>query len=67
MIQEGGVKIWRPRQVLCARVWGESSADVLPRAVKVYVGPTKQDYEPIDGRSRSGLPRAVATTVEHSG
>jgi len=47
MIQEGGVKIWRPRQV--------------------YVGPSKRDYVPIDSREPSDSPRAVATTVEHSG
>jgi len=47
MIQEGGVKIWRPRQV--------------------YVGSAKRDYEPIDSRRGSDLPRSVATSVEHSG
>lgn len=42
-------------------------AGVPYNAVKVYVGPSKQDYVPIDSRGRSDSPRAVAAVVEHSG
>ena len=69
MMQEGGVKIWRPRQVRVfeSRFSPEDSVDVFPGDIKVYIGPKKRDYEPIDSRGVLYSPRTVATSVEHSG
>lgn len=42
-------------------------ADALPDDIKIYVGPTRREYEPIDSRGGSDLPRTMASSVEHSG
>ena len=72
MMQEGGVKIWRPRQVGvhgCQDKQGGhfANASVHCDLTKVYVGPSKRDYVPIDNRETSESPRTLATAVEHSG
>ena len=55
-----GVSPWAPYKLNAKLI-------VLYNAVKVYVGPSKRDYMPIDRRGPIDPPRDVPTTVEHSG
>jgi citrate synthase len=61
MLQQGGVKIWRPRQVILC----PCKAKVILSSQQIYVGPGKRDYEPVEERSE-GLAKGPVP-VPHSG
>jgi len=68
MLQEGGVKIWRPRQVgtqaSILEVWMFLGLTTL---FQIYVGPGKRDYVSVDEReSVEGL-KKTPSPVSHSG
>ena len=71
MLQDGGVKIWRPRQVrICtgppfARVELADTHPLLPR--KVYVGAGKRDYVSFDQRPVIRGSQVEPLSVPHSG
>ncbi|KIM73264.1 hypothetical protein PILCRDRAFT_829278 [Piloderma croceum F 1598] len=59
MLQPGGVKIWRPRQVKWLSVHVVVSFFVT-RATQIYVGEGKRDYVPVDKRIAVNGDRYVA-------
>jgi citrate synthase len=66
MLQEGGVKIWRPRQVWFQvdGLW-QSSTD--SGAHQIFVGASKRDYVPINERVEVAGPRKTPAVIVHSG
>lgn len=66
MLQEGGVKIWRPRQVRGCRSCHAVSL-IHQSVVKVYVGAGKRDYVPVEKREAVEGLRQTPSAVEHGG
>ena len=66
MLQEGGVKIWRPRQVKCRSDY-PSVLRLTCTLLKIYVGSGKKDYVPLDERVAEEDPRKTPSVVVHSG
>ena len=65
MLQEGGVKIWRPRQVRpCGVVSRGKRANVV---CQVYVGSGNRDYVPIEKRPVVRGLKVEPLPVPHSG
>jgi citrate synthase len=64
MLQEGGVKIWRPRQV---SVSGERLY-YRAKTMQVYVGAGKRDYVPAEERNtEAGAKNTPSMSISHSG
>ena len=77
MLQEGGVKIWRPRQVRVFKL----DITVLPRlnmrlmrcpaahtaSLQVYVGPSLRDYVPVEDREPVEGLKQTPSAVQHGG
>ncbi|KAJ7170766.1 peroxysomal citrate synthase [Mycena crocata] len=69
MLQTGGVKIWRPRQV---SAWepdavAKASSSESSDTAQIYVGAGKRDYVPVDERIAVEGLRKTPSAVEHSG
>jgi citrate synthase len=66
MLQQGGVKIWRPRQVSNCHC-GCCECGCPSYSFQIYVGAGKRDYVPLDHRvAVEGLGKAP-TVIAHSG
>ena len=66
MLQNGGVKIWRPRQASLVPSYVISHL-IIQLFSKIYVGPGKRDYMPIEEREAVEGPGKTPTAVLHSG
>jgi citrate synthase len=64
MLQEGGVKIWRPRQV---GMYPHVESITLNFFLQIYVGAGKRDYVPIHERVAVDGLRMTPSAVVHSG
>lgn len=63
MLQEGGVKIWRPRQVS----WQIDCGIILADDEQIYVGAGKRDYVPIEEREEVEGHKKTPSPIAHSG
>ncbi len=66
MLQPGGVKIWRPRQVRLSGNFSRFYADRLA-CEKIYVGSGKRDYIPIEDRVPVEELKQTPSAVQHTG
>jgi citrate synthase len=66
MLQEGGVKIWRPRQVRSVNM-AHLVFGVSLDLIKIYVGSGKRDYVPTSDRVPVDGLRKEPTPTQHSG
>jgi hypothetical protein len=65
MLQEGGVKIWRPRQ---ARFFQFHDLEPHLNCSQVYVGAGKRDYVPTGERTTvDDVKSAPSSSISHSG
>jgi citrate synthase len=67
MLQGGGVKIWRPRQVRIPAKLMRHVIDFIPLCSQIYVGPSVRDYVPVEERISVEGNKQTPSAVPHSG